>query len=72
MPLQLTTQMKPPVRYKTLLKTLIAIAVDRNDYEGLKDSPDDRRSVSFCIGDIQNWIGENRELLERFGLEWKG
>lgn len=56
-------------RYRTLLKTLIAIAEAGNDYIGLKDE-DDCLEVGAMIADIQNSLGENQDLLEKLGLHY--
>lgn len=56
-------------RYKTLFKNLIAIAEHGNDYQGLSNHAEELE-VGNVIAEIQNWLGENRILLEKFNLNY--
>jgi hypothetical protein len=53
-----------------VLKLLIAIAEHGNDYKGLQFDEKECMVVGECIADIQNWCGENTELLEKFNLKY--
>lgn len=56
-------------KYKTMLRQLIEIAEHGNDYNGLSDISD-IREVGSLIADIQNWLGENSKLLDKFNLTY--
>ena len=62
-----------PKTYKNLLKHLIAIAENGNEYNGYnysKMTEKDSLEIGCVIADIQNWLGENDELLEKFNLKY--
>lgn len=66
--------MKPPKSIKGLLSMLIAIAHEGNcpRVGDSKVSDRERRETGAMIADIQNNLGEMRDTLEKFGLEYNG
>ena len=62
--------MKLPTTYKGILKLLIAIAENGNDYNG-KLTEDEEMNFGAMVAGIQNDLGENDELLSKFKLKYK-
>lgn len=64
--------MKLPVTYKGIVKLLIAIAENSGNYTGNKLTDKEEMEIHSMIADIQNDLGEMRELLEKLKLEYHG
>lgn len=61
-----------PKTYKGITKLLIEIAEHGNDFNFTSVITEEERSLfGWVIADIQNWLGENDELLEKLELKYK-
>lgn len=62
-----------PKTYKGLLKLLIAIAHNGNDFKGGdKMTEEEDLEIGAMIAGIQNDLGEAEKLLEKFKLKYNG
>lgn len=60
-----------PKTYRGFLQLMIQIAEHGNDYSGeSKLTYDDQMEIGGMIADIQNALGENAELLDKFKLKY--
>lgn len=63
--------MSLPKTYKVFAKLLIEIAEHGNDYRPpIIMTHTDQIEFGNVIADIQNWLGENRDLLDKLKLEY--
>lgn len=63
--------MQQPKTFKTMLATLVFIAENGRDYKGGKKLTDNEYyRIGETIAEIQNWLGENRDILDKFNLEY--
>lgn len=58
-----------PKTYKKLLKVLIEIAEHGTDYKPALERKDELE-IGNVVAEIQNWLGENRDLLDKFNLNY--
>ena len=64
--------MRLPKTYKGILKLLIQIAENDNDYQG-NLTRNEELQIGALIADIQNDLGEmNDDLLDKLGLFYDG
>ena len=61
--------MKEPKTMKGKLSLLLKVCHLTSENCG---DEEENRLIAVCVANIQNELGENSEILKKYGLEWNG